>query len=125
VLVAIYIEPETTKDGIILSAGWVKESVWQSTVGLVLKKGNAAVKDEPEPASISTGRTSRSVIDLYFDPATRANWYCAGSYQVLLRNLDTDCSMRAVRPAQDVEMSGLPACLAAVAAGSVDGRVPG
>jgi co-chaperonin GroES (HSP10) len=48
VLVGIYIEPETTKGGIILSAGRVKESVWQGTVGLVLKKGNTAFKDEPE-----------------------------------------------------------------------------
>jgi hypothetical protein len=72
VLLGIYIEPETTNGGIILSAGRVKESVRQATVGLVLKKGDTAFKAGPEPATISTGRRSRSAIGSYFDPATRA-----------------------------------------------------
>ena len=48
VLVGIYIEPEKTSGGIILSTGTIKESVWQGTVGLVLKKGPQAFVDEPE-----------------------------------------------------------------------------
>lgn len=46
VLVGIYIEPEKTKGGIILSSGTIKESVWQGTVGVVLKKGHVAFKDD-------------------------------------------------------------------------------
>jgi co-chaperonin GroES (HSP10) len=56
VLVGIYIEPERTAGGIILSAGRVKESVWQGTVGLVLKKGNTAFKDEPETGNYFYGQ---------------------------------------------------------------------
>jgi co-chaperonin GroES (HSP10) len=56
VLVGIYIEPEKTKGGIILSHGTVKESVWQGTVGLVLKKSNTAFKDETETATFFHGQ---------------------------------------------------------------------
>jgi co-chaperonin GroES (HSP10) len=55
VLVGIYIEPEKTKGGIILSANVVKV-VWQGTVGLVLKKGNTAFKDEPETGTFFHGQ---------------------------------------------------------------------
>ena len=47
ILVGIYIEPEKTSGGIILTNTTVKESVWQGTVGVVLKKGNTAFVDEP------------------------------------------------------------------------------
>jgi|ERR1700748_634639 len=47
VLVGIYIEPEKTSGGIILSTGTIKESLWQGTVGLVLKKGKQAFRDDP------------------------------------------------------------------------------
>lgn len=47
ILVGIYIEPEKTSGGIILTNSTVKESVWQGTVGVVLKKGNTAFVDEP------------------------------------------------------------------------------
>ncbi|MCA6108110.1 co-chaperone GroES family protein [Bradyrhizobium cenepequi] len=46
VLVAIYIEPRKTAGGIILSDSTIKESIWQGTVGLVLKKGKTAFKDD-------------------------------------------------------------------------------
>ncbi|WP_027584598.1 co-chaperone GroES family protein [Bradyrhizobium sp. Ai1a-2] len=59
VLVGIYIEPEMTKGGIILSAGRVKESVWQGSVGLVLKKGNTAFKDEPESGTYFHGQDAQ------------------------------------------------------------------
>jgi co-chaperonin GroES (HSP10) len=56
VLVGIYIEPEKTKGGIILSANVVKESVWQGTAGLVLAKENTAFKDEPETGTFFHGQ---------------------------------------------------------------------
>lgn len=46
VLVGIYIAPEKTKGGIIRVNETVKEDVWQGVVGLVLKKGNLAFKDD-------------------------------------------------------------------------------
>lgn len=48
VLVAIYIAPEKTKGGIIRTTGSLKEDVFQATVGLVLKKGATAFRDEKE-----------------------------------------------------------------------------
>lgn len=48
VLVGIYIEPEKTKGGLYIATSTKKESVWQGTVGLVLKKGVTAFKDEPQ-----------------------------------------------------------------------------
>lgn len=48
VLVAIYIAPEKTKGGIIRTTGALKEDIFQGTVGLVVKKGKTAFKDEPE-----------------------------------------------------------------------------
>jgi co-chaperonin GroES (HSP10) len=56
VLVGIYIEPEKTKGGIILAPASIKESIWQGTVGLVLKKGNTAFKDEPETGTYFHGQ---------------------------------------------------------------------
>lgn len=47
VLVGIYIEPEKTSGGVYLATRTIKESVWQGTVGVVLKKGSTAFKDEP------------------------------------------------------------------------------
>lgn len=48
ILVGIYIEPEKTKGGLFLATSTVKESVFQGVVGLVLKKGVTAFRDEPE-----------------------------------------------------------------------------
>ncbi len=47
ILVGIYIEPERTSGGIILTNKTVTESIWQGTVGVVLKKGATAFQDEP------------------------------------------------------------------------------
>jgi len=46
VLLGIYIAPEKTKGGIIRPNANVKEDVYQGTVGLVLKKGPLAFKDD-------------------------------------------------------------------------------
>lgn len=47
-LVGIYIAPEKTAGGIIRATQTIKEDIWQGVVGLVLKKGATAFKDEPE-----------------------------------------------------------------------------
>jgi hypothetical protein len=47
VLVGIYIEP-SYKGSLFLSKETLKESVYQGTVGLVLKKGPQAFKDDPD-----------------------------------------------------------------------------
>jgi len=47
VLVGIYIEP-AKKGSIFLAKDTLKESVFQGTVGLVLKLGKQAFKDDPE-----------------------------------------------------------------------------
>lgn len=46
VLVAIYIAPEKTKGGLFRAPETIKEDVYQGTVGLVLKKGGMAFKDD-------------------------------------------------------------------------------
>jgi co-chaperonin GroES (HSP10) len=46
VLVAIYIAPERSKGGVYRPQTNVAEDVWQGTVGLVLKKGKLAFKDD-------------------------------------------------------------------------------
>lgn len=46
VLVAIYIAPEKTKGGLIRATQTIKEDVFQGCVGLVLKKGGMAFKDD-------------------------------------------------------------------------------
>ena len=46
VLIAIYIRPETTKGGIIITNKIRDEDKWQGKVGLVLKKGPSAFIDE-------------------------------------------------------------------------------
>lgn len=56
VLLGIYIEPEKTSGGIILTTKTKEESVWQGSVGLVLKKGPLAFKDEPESATYFHGQ---------------------------------------------------------------------
>lgn len=48
VLVAIYIGPEKTKGGIIRTTTSLKEDVYQGAVGLVIKLGGTAFRDEPE-----------------------------------------------------------------------------
>lgn len=48
VLVAIYIAPEKTQGGIIRATQTIREDIFQATVGLVLKKGRTAFKDEPQ-----------------------------------------------------------------------------
>lgn len=47
ILVGIYIEP-SKKGNLFLSKETQKESVYQGTVGLVLKKGSQAFKDDPD-----------------------------------------------------------------------------
>lgn len=47
VLVGIYIEPDH-KGGLFLAKETLKESVYQGTVGLVLKMGSQAFKDDPD-----------------------------------------------------------------------------
>lgn len=56
VLVAIYIAPEKTKGNIIRPGQTIKEDVWQGTVGLVVKKGRTAFKDEPETKNYFHGQ---------------------------------------------------------------------
>jgi len=46
ILVATYIEPEKTAGGIILPQNRVNESKFQGKIGLVLKKGPLAFKDD-------------------------------------------------------------------------------
>jgi co-chaperonin GroES (HSP10) len=46
VLLGIYIAPEKTVGGIILTNSKVQESKWQGSVGLVLKKGKMAFVDD-------------------------------------------------------------------------------
>lgn len=46
VLVALYLRPKITKSGIILTDQTVDEDIYQSKVGLVLKKGPTAFQDE-------------------------------------------------------------------------------
>lgn len=48
ILLAIYIAPSKTKGGIIRATQTIKEDIFQGTVGLVVKKGRTAFKDEPE-----------------------------------------------------------------------------
>jgi co-chaperonin GroES (HSP10) len=45
-LVAIYIRPEMTAGGVIISGKTRDEDKWQGKVGLVLKKGNSAFVDD-------------------------------------------------------------------------------
>lgn len=45
-LLALYIAPEKTAGGIIRPNSNVKEDVWQGNVGLVLKRGPLAFKDD-------------------------------------------------------------------------------
>jgi len=47
VLVGIYIEPDH-KGGLFLAKETLKESVYQGTVGLVIKMGSQAFKDDPD-----------------------------------------------------------------------------
>lgn len=46
VLVAIYIAPEKMKSGLLRATQTVAEDVFQGVVGLVLKKGSMAFKDD-------------------------------------------------------------------------------
>ena len=48
VLVAVYIRPEKTKNGIILSDKTRDEDRYQSKVGLIIKKGPSAFVDESD-----------------------------------------------------------------------------
>ena len=48
VLVAVYIRPEKTKSGIILSDKTRDEDRYQSKVGLIIKKGPSAFVDESD-----------------------------------------------------------------------------
>lgn len=46
VLVAIYIRPERTKGGIIRPGSNVEEDLWQSKVGVIVKMGQDAFRDD-------------------------------------------------------------------------------
>lgn len=46
VLVALYVGPEKTKGGLYRPTSQIKEDIWQSCVGLVIKKGPLAFKDD-------------------------------------------------------------------------------
>lgn len=46
ILVGVYIRPEMTKGGIIRPSSNIDEDKWQGKVGLVLKKGPIAFKDD-------------------------------------------------------------------------------
>tara|TARA_R110000868_G_scaffold14563_1_gene67611 strand:- start:1072 stop:1488 length:417 start_codon:yes stop_codon:yes gene_type:complete len=46
VLVALYISPAKSKGGIILTDKTKEEDIWQGMVGLVVKKGKIAFKDD-------------------------------------------------------------------------------
>lgn len=46
VLVATYVQPEKTKGGILLPDGSLEEDRFQGKIGLVLKKGPLAFKDD-------------------------------------------------------------------------------
>lgn len=48
VLVGIYVAPEKTSGGIIRPNANVKEDIWQGSVGLVLKLGHLAFKDDEQ-----------------------------------------------------------------------------
>lgn len=45
-LLGIYIGPEKTKGGIIRPQGNIQEDIWQASIGLVLKVGPLAFKDD-------------------------------------------------------------------------------
>lgn len=55
ILVGIYIEP-SARGSLFLSTETLKESVYQGTVGLVLKMGDVAFKDEPETKTFFHGQ---------------------------------------------------------------------
>ena len=46
VLVAVYLRPEKTKGGVILSTGARNEDKYQSKIGLVVKAGNSAFEED-------------------------------------------------------------------------------
>lgn len=46
ILLGVYIAPEKTAGGIYRPNSNVKEDIWQARVGLVLKKGHLAFKDD-------------------------------------------------------------------------------
>lgn len=48
VLVATYIEPEKTAGGIFKPQSLINESLWQGSIGLVIKKGPWAFVDKPD-----------------------------------------------------------------------------
>lgn len=58
VLIGIYIEPSVTKGGLFLTNKRTEESVWQGTVGLVLKKGKTAFMDEPQTGTYFHGQNA-------------------------------------------------------------------
>lgn len=55
VLVAIYIAPEKMVSGLYRPSSQLKEDVYQGTVGLVLKLGPQAFRDEPETKTFFHG----------------------------------------------------------------------
>lgn len=59
ILVGIYIAPEKTKGGIIRATQTIAEDIFQGTVGLVLKKGGMAFKDDDASKTYFHGQDSR------------------------------------------------------------------
>lgn len=55
VLVAIYIAPEKV-NGVFRATQTIKEDVYQGVIGLVIKKGASAFKDEPETKTYFNGQ---------------------------------------------------------------------
>ena len=89
VLVAIYQRPEKTASGLYLSDITRKEDIWQGKVGLVLKKGPAAFKDD--------GRILFNGVDV--DVGDWVYFRVSDGWSLTIHN--TDCRML-----QDVHIKG-------------------
>lgn len=59
ILVAIYIAPEKTKGGILRASQTIAEDIFQGTVGLVLKKGGMAFKDDDASKTYFHGQDAK------------------------------------------------------------------
>lgn len=68
VLVAIYIAPEKTKGGILRATDTIREDVWQGCVGLVLKKGGMAFKDDDASKTYFHGQDAEAGDWVVFRP---------------------------------------------------------
>src|SRR5690242_12224842 len=68
VLIAIYIAPEKTAGGLYRPTSQIKEDVYQGTVGLVMKLGPQAFKDEPETKTFFHEQTVKTGQWVVFRP---------------------------------------------------------